>query len=110
MGAALTYARRYALFTLVGIAGEDDLDAPDLNLRVEAVSKREAPAKGSAASSTGKAETAELEPGRPKRRKAQRRKRTQTLCRPHDPFPTARCSVGTPRLVMGQEFGRRARY
>jgi hypothetical protein len=31
MGAALTYARRYALFTLVGIAGEGDLDAPDLN-------------------------------------------------------------------------------
>jgi ERF superfamily protein len=33
MGAALTYARRYALFTLVGIAGEDDLDAPDLGGR-----------------------------------------------------------------------------
>jgi hypothetical protein len=32
MGAALTYARRYALFTLVGIAGEDDLDAPDLDV------------------------------------------------------------------------------
>ena len=31
MGAALTYARRYALFALVGIAGEDDLDTPDLN-------------------------------------------------------------------------------
>jgi ERF superfamily len=30
MGAALTYARRYALFAMVGIAGEDDLDAPDL--------------------------------------------------------------------------------
>lgn len=30
MGAALTYARRYGLFTLVGIAGEDDLDAPEL--------------------------------------------------------------------------------
>jgi ERF superfamily len=31
MGTALTYARRYALFTLVGIAGEDDFDAaPDL--------------------------------------------------------------------------------
>src|SRR5689334_7349827 len=30
MGAALTYARRYALFTLVGIAGKDDIDAPDL--------------------------------------------------------------------------------
>lgn len=33
MGAALTYARRYALFTLVGIAGEDDLDAPDFPSR-----------------------------------------------------------------------------
>lgn len=32
MGAALTYARRHALFALVGIAGEDDLDAPDLNV------------------------------------------------------------------------------
>jgi hypothetical protein len=32
MGAALTYARRYALFALVGIAGEDDLDAPDLSV------------------------------------------------------------------------------
>src|SRR5450432_737213 len=31
MGAALTYARRYALFTMVGIAGEDDLDAPDFS-------------------------------------------------------------------------------
>ena len=30
MGAALTYARRYALFAMVGIAGEDDMDAPDL--------------------------------------------------------------------------------
>ena len=35
MGAALTYARRYALFTLVGIAGEDDLDAPDLQLKLD---------------------------------------------------------------------------
>jgi ERF superfamily protein len=29
MGAALIYAKRYALFALVGIAGEDDFDAPD---------------------------------------------------------------------------------
>src|SRR5271155_5893787 len=36
MGAALTYARRYALFTLVGIAGEDDLDAPDLSAKTQA--------------------------------------------------------------------------
>jgi hypothetical protein len=34
-GSALTYARRYALFALVGIAGEDDLDAPDLDERKE---------------------------------------------------------------------------
>ena len=39
MGAALTYARRYALFTLVGIAGEDDLDAPDLNPTFEGAPK-----------------------------------------------------------------------
>ncbi len=42
MGAALTYARRYALFTLVGIAGEDDLDAPDLTTPT---SQRSAPEK-----------------------------------------------------------------
>ena len=44
MGAALTYARRYALFTLVGIAGEDDLDAPDLNTPTAPVSGAEKPA------------------------------------------------------------------
>jgi hypothetical protein len=38
MGAALTYARRYALFTLVGIAGEDDLDAPDLHGHLDTAS------------------------------------------------------------------------
>jgi hypothetical protein len=43
MGAALTYARRYALFTLVGIAGEDDLDAPDLIARTTPPSKAERP-------------------------------------------------------------------
>jgi hypothetical protein len=43
MGAALTYARRYALFTLVGIAGEDDLDAPDLIARTTAASTAERP-------------------------------------------------------------------
>jgi hypothetical protein len=42
MGAALTYARRYALFALVGIAGEDDLDAPDL----DATEQAEAPLNG----------------------------------------------------------------
>jgi ERF superfamily len=43
MGAALTYARRYALFTLVGIAGEDDLDAPDLIGQATPPSKAERP-------------------------------------------------------------------
>jgi ERF superfamily len=43
MGAALTYARRYALFTLVGIAGEDDLDAPDLVTPTAPTSKPEKP-------------------------------------------------------------------
>src|SRR6201985_1528405 len=48
MGAALTYARRYALFTLVGIAGEDDLDAPDL-------------AEGGKADATNTADIADVE-------------------------------------------------
>jgi hypothetical protein len=40
MGAALTYARRYALFALVGIAGEDDLDAPDLGASANPAAER----------------------------------------------------------------------
>ena len=51
MGAALTYARRYALFTLVGIAGEDDLDAPDLN--TPEPPKAEKPPLNAPARSTG---------------------------------------------------------
>jgi hypothetical protein len=45
MGAALTYARRYALFTLVGIAGEDDLDAPDLAVTVGPPASQHGPSK-----------------------------------------------------------------
>jgi hypothetical protein len=51
LGAALTYARRYALFTLVGIAGEDDLDAPDLPVAAmspEAQKKPPRPEQGAA--------------------------------------------------------------
>lgn len=47
MGAALTYARRYALFTLVGIAGEDDLDAPDLPTPTDRMPSSEAPKRHS---------------------------------------------------------------
>src|SRR3954453_12525323 len=43
MGAALTYARRYSLFTLAGIAGEDDLDAPELPLQSGASTPIHAP-------------------------------------------------------------------
>jgi ERF superfamily len=39
LGAALTYARRYALFALVGITGEDDLDAPDLAIAPSSLQK-----------------------------------------------------------------------
>ena len=46
MGAALTYARRYALFTLVGIAGEDDLDAPDLATPTSQSTTSEKPQSG----------------------------------------------------------------
>ena len=50
LGAALTYARRYALFTLVGISGEDDLDAPELpggELSPAALSSPQNPARES---------------------------------------------------------------
>jgi hypothetical protein len=53
MGAALTYARRYALFTLVGIAGEDDLDAPDTLDNPPAVIKIEADPNQSIARKNG---------------------------------------------------------
>src|SRR6478735_1058440 len=49
MGAALTYARRYGLFTLVGIAGDDDIDAPDLPLQIESVQHLESPPRNSSA-------------------------------------------------------------
>lgn len=54
MGAALTYARRYGLFTLVGIAGEDDLDAPDLNVVNSGPATTQIPAPTNAAAGTGK--------------------------------------------------------
>ena len=63
MGAALTYARRYALFTLVGIAGEDDLDATDLTAEDKAglgpKAGLNAPASEEVAVEKGPAATAE---------------------------------------------------
>ena len=69
MGAALTYARRYALFTLVGIAGEDDLDAPDLTPPTVPESGPERPVtanniarNGGSTRQNGKAQTTTLKP------------------------------------------------
>jgi hypothetical protein len=64
MGAALTYARRYALFTLVGIAGEDDLDAPDLNAPMPGGSGAEKPAATNQGRLNGGQGTAYQIPGR----------------------------------------------
>lgn len=49
MGTALTYARRYSLFALVGIAGEDDVDAPDLARGSSSTAGRPTSPKGNAA-------------------------------------------------------------
>src|SRR2546429_3398202 len=63
MGAALTYARRYALFTLVGIAGEDDLDAPDLGAGPKAAA--DLPRSDSHNPSNGQAAAARATSSRP---------------------------------------------
>ena len=75
MGAALTYARRYALFTLVGIAGEDDLDAPDLAVGTTPATAqngalRREPGLGVAAEALGGAPQRRDQGGSPGRAKA----------------------------------------
>ncbi len=80
MGAALTYARRYALFTLVGIAGEDDLDAPDLaeDAKAEATNKAGVADKNGVAARLRPALVAqERQPGA-----SAARRRTEELTRP----------------------------
>jgi len=86
LGAALTYARRYALFTLVGIAGEDDLDAPDLptaGLSPEAQKNPPRPEQGAA----GLDQPAiELKSGRPTQTSngRARAERSKPACLPPD--------------------------
>ena len=63
MGAALTYARRYALFAIVGITGDDDLDAPDL-LAPSAAKSRGAFTSGSDPKGNGQAGSGFTAPGR----------------------------------------------
>jgi hypothetical protein len=62
MGAALTYARRYALFTLVGIAGEDDLDAPDLLAPTPAISQFKEPKRDGRTGGNGSNHSARAKP------------------------------------------------
>jgi hypothetical protein len=62
MGAALTYARRYALFTLVGIAGEDDLDAPDLLAPTPATNRSKEPKYDSRRGGNGGNHSVQLKP------------------------------------------------
>jgi ERF superfamily len=84
MGAALTYARRYALFALVGIAGDDDLDAPDLHA-----------ANGISIESTNSSEVVQIErpglndaaiggPGNRQRGKKQEPHTRQPILTPHE--------------------------
>ena len=61
MGAALTYARRYCLFSLVGIAGEDDIDAPDLPASSRARASPRAP-RSTMNDSSAKAAVASAKP------------------------------------------------
>ena len=76
MGAALTYARRYALFTLVGIAGEDDLDAPDLMAPTnQSADRTRAPANGSGQLNGGQQDQA---PGAPSHRSGEVPRQTAT--------------------------------
>jgi hypothetical protein len=98
MGAALTYARRYALFALVGIAGEDDLDAPDLpavGLSPEAETSPPKPEQG--AGLTGHSSPSQA-PGRPLQG-AERRARTQ---RPQPPRLSPDASEDLRRQLMSQ--------
>ena len=91
MGAALTYARRYALFTLVGIAGEDDLDAPDI---AAPVSQRPEPAKPKTLShKTNGNGLPTITPRAPKLRKAQE-------ARPAKPALAADLSAALRQLLL----------
>ena len=65
LGAALTYARRYALFTLVGIAGEDDLDAPDLPVAAVSSEAQKNPPRAEQGPSGLDQPAVELKPDRP---------------------------------------------
>jgi ERF superfamily len=89
MGAALTYARRYALFTLVGIAGEDDLDAHDLTSRAATSPDQ----KGSSARQTEASGRANLWPAQQRARTSEKRDGNQQRSRGQLPTLSAEQSA-----------------
>ncbi len=86
MGAALTYARRYALFTLAGIAGEDDLDAPDQSL---SVSDARQPTLPNAARTNGSS----------RQRKTVSASTMRTAAGPREPSSSSGLSAGDLKVV-----------
>ena len=97
MGAALTYARRYALFTLVGIAGEDDLDAPDLCPGAPVPGRSVRPTPGALARYPGGSSS--IRAARPQARRWQRPRRP---ARPAPPYPRSRAIGGVARPAAGR--------
>ena len=107
MGAALTYARRYALFTLVGIAGEDDLDAPDLcegpRSSTPSADRTFAHAEGRAAAAKAWQWT-----GSPRHSwRAAEHPRARAIGR--IARPSVDCSLGTSHRLISPRFGRARR-
>jgi hypothetical protein len=98
MGAALTYARRYALFTLVGIAGEDDLDAPDLPTQGLSPESQTGPPKPEQGSGLTGHPSPSQAPERPLPA-AEKRSRTQ---RPQPPRLSPGASEDLKRQLMSQ--------
>ena len=89
MGAALTYARRYALFTLVGIAGEDDIDAPDLNTPTTASASG---AEKPIARKNGRLNGGQTHSAQPDNRRAKAIARPSPPC--WTPRPRPLCAIG----------------
>jgi ERF superfamily len=89
MGAALTYARRYALFTFVGIAGEDDIDAPDLEAPMPPASAVAKPAPNRRDRSNG----GQTIPGRGG---------SKVFSNPAKPILAAEASVGLRDQLIGE--------
>ncbi len=95
MGKALTFARRYGLFTLAGIAGEDDLDAPDLVTPTTPTSGPEKPKAQGNGELNGRQWTSSAQPGAARGRGGGRRSRSA----PAKPFSPDQSAELRDRLL-----------